>query len=396
MRVGTSRRGGTSKGRAGVRTFTVALCLAFVGAACQSAGSSGPSPSTVSQPAAGTASSVATGARPRSGCKIAGSWNNYAEIGSGQSIAQGLTDAFNDPSIDYIELDAKSSADDQNAQINKAVDDGIDALIVLAQDPDLIKPAVERALAHGVPVVALERPIMNANVLFVGQDPVRLGELEARALLAVKPSGRFVVIKGSAISTESLLRRQGMTKAGLPDVGKSSGKLVNVGETFTENWDPANAQTEMEEFLQRNGNRVDMAFVESDGMAGGVVAALKEHGLAGKVLVGASGGDDEDEVALNRVALGLQTVVVTTNQTELGRIAGEAALALCANPRVEDVATSLGKPAPFTPLGSITIPAILAEPIVFDRTNLRDAIDRHFGTKDGVCKDVPPGSVGGC
>jgi hypothetical protein len=63
---------------------------------------------------------------------------------------------------------------------------------------------------------------------------------------------------------------------------------------------------------------------------------------------------------------------------------------------VEAVVTSAGKPAPFTAPGGITMPAILVEPIVFDRTNLRDAIARHFGTKEYVCKDVPPGSVGGC
>ena len=376
------------------RMLGLAMCLGLIGAACQSTGSSSPSPSSASLPSV-TTSSAEPGVSPRAGCKIAVSWNNVAEIAGGP-FGQGVTDAFNDPSIDYIELDAKSSTDDQTAQINKAIDDRIDALIVMAQDPDLIKPAIERALAHGVPVVALVRPIMNANILFVGQDEFRVGELEARALLAARPSGRFVVIKGDANNTQSLLRRQGMTKAGLPDVGKSSDKLVNVGETFTPNWDPAIAQTEMEEFLQRNGNRVDMAFVENNGMTGGVVAALKEHGLAGKVLVGAIGGDDEDVIALNRVALGLQTVVVATDQAELGRVAGEAALALCAKPRVEDVTTSVGKPAPFTAPGGPTIPAILVEPTAFDRTNLRAAIDRHVGMADYVCKDVPPGSVDGC
>ena len=234
---------------------------------------------------------------------------------------------------------------------------------------------------------------MNPNILFVGADEVRAGALLAGALLAARPSGRFVVIRGSPINIESLLLRQGMTQAGLPDVGKSSDKLVNVGETFTPNWDPAIAQTEMEEFLRRAGNKVDMAFVENDWMAGALFAALKDKGLAGKVLVGSAGGGPW---ALNRVALGLQTVDVATDPNQVGRIAGEAAVALCSNPRVEDVATSVGKPAPFTAPGSITIPAILVEPIAFDRSNLRTALDRQFGTAYYVCKDVPPGSVDGC
>ena len=55
-------------------------------------------------------------------------------------------------------------------------------------------------------------------------------------------------------------------------------KLKIVGETYTDNWDPAKAQTEMEQFLTANDNKIDIAFVENDGMAGGVVAALDGPG----------------------------------------------------------------------------------------------------------------------
>ena len=275
------------------RMAGLATCVSLLGAACQSTSPSTPSPSTSSDPttAATAASSVAASPSARTGCKIGTSWNNYAEIDVGQSFGQGITQALEDPAVRYIEMDAKSSTTEQNAQINQAVDDGIDVLIVRAQNADLVEPAVERALSRGVRVVALDRPIMNPNVLFVGQDDARTGELEAQALLAAKPSGRFVVINGSAASTVSLLRRQGMTRAGLPDVGKSSDTLVNVGEAFTPRWDPLIAQTEMEEFLKRNGNKVDMVFVGDDYMAGGVFAALKGQGLAGKVLVVGAGGD---------------------------------------------------------------------------------------------------------
>lgn len=115
------------------------------------------------------------------------------------------------------------------------------------------------------------------------------------------------------------------------------------------------------------------------------------------MFVGASGGDtDTHEQALHNVALGLQIVDVAYDLPQEAKIAGEAALALCSDPRVDNVATSAGKPAPFTAPGSPTIPAILIEPIAFDRSNLRVALDRHFGTADYVCKDVPPGSVDGC
>jgi D-xylose transport system substrate-binding protein len=374
-----------------VRMLGLAPCLGLVGAACQST-----VPSSPSHPPA-TASSAAPSSTSPAGCRIGVSWSNHNENRISYSFAPALYGALEAGGGDYVAMDAQSSQDDQIAQINKAIDDGIDALVVLPMNPDLIAPALERAVAQGVPVVALEQPVMNPNVLFVGADEVRAGALVAGALLAARPSGRFVVIKGNAIHISSLLLRQGMTQAGLPDVGKSSGTLVNVGETFTPNWDPYVAETEMNEFLERSGNKVDMAFVEDDGMAGGVIAALKEQGLAGKVLVGASGGDtDTHEQALHNVALGLQIVDVAYDLPQEAKAAAEAALALCSNPRVKDVATSAGRPAPFTAPGSITIPAILVEPIAFDRSNLRTAIDRHFGAADYICQDVPPGSVDGC
>ena len=57
-------------------------------------------------------------------------------------------------------------------------------------------------------------------------------------------------------------------------------------------------------------------------MAGGVVAALAAQGLAGKVPVS---GQDGDAAALNRVALGTQTVDVWKDARALGTAAGEAA-----------------------------------------------------------------------
>src|SRR6185312_13447345 len=95
--------------------------------------------------------------------------------------------------------------------------------------------------------------------------------------------------------------------------------------TYTDNWDPANAQKEMEQILTKNDNKVDAVLSENDGMAGGVVAALKAQGLAGQVPVS---GQDGDHAALNRIALGTQTVSVWKDARELGKAAATVAIAL--------------------------------------------------------------------
>ena len=100
----------------------------------------------------------------------------------------------------------------------------------------------------------------------------------------------------------------------------------------------------MEQFLTANNNDVEAVLSENDGMAGGVVAALEAQGLAGKVPVS---GQDGDQAALNRVALGTQTVDVWKDARELGKTAGEAAVQLCKD---KDITKVTGT-APFTTPG---------------------------------------------
>ena len=168
-----------------------------------------------------------------------------------------------------------------------------------------------------------------------------------------------------------------------------SGDIKIVGETYTDNWDPAKAQTETEQFLTAANNDVQAVLSENDGMAGGVVAALKAQGLAGKVPVS---GQDGDQAALNRVALGTQTVDVWKDARLLGKTAGEAAVALCKD---KDV-TKVSGTAPFTTPGGNDLTSILLKPQPITKDNLDVVIDAGWTTKENVCKGVTAGSVPVC
>src|SRR5207245_5139572 len=117
---------------------------------------------------------------------------------------------------------------------------------------------------------------------------------------------------------------------------------------YTDNWDPSKAQTNMEQILTQNENKVDAVLSENDGMAGGVVAALAAQGLAGRVPVS---GQDGDAPALNRVALGLQTVDVWKDSRLLGQTAGNSAVQLCAGTTLDQISGS----KPFTTPGNNTL-----------------------------------------
>ena len=113
-----------------------------------------------------------------------------------------------------------------------------------------------------------------------------------------------------------------------------AGKIKNVGEAYTDGWKPANAQKNMEQILTKNNNKVDAVVAANDGIAGGVVAALAAQGMAGSVPVS---GQDGDHAALNRIALGTQTVSVWKDARELGKKAAEVAALLADGKKMTDV-----------------------------------------------------------
>lgn len=211
--------------------------------------------------------------------------------------------------------------------------------------------------------------------------------MEAEAVFAEVPSGRYVIIKGNSADANADFLRGGMEEV----IGDAvaAGDIEIVGETYTDNWDPAIAQSHMEQFLTAENNEIDAVLSENDGMAGGVVAALEAQGLAGQIPVS---GQDGDQAALNRVALGTQTVDVWKDARELGTSAGESAIALCANP---DAASVAGTAAFTTPEGN-EVTSILLTPIPITQDNLNVVLDAGWIDEATLCEGVEAGSVDGC
>jgi D-xylose transport system substrate-binding protein len=186
-----------------------------------------------------------------------------------------------------------------------------------------------------------------------------------------------------------------MVQAGVPDVGKTdpNGKIVIVGEQYTDNWDPANAQNEMAAILTAQNNKVDAVISENDGMAGGVIAALKSQGLTGIPV----SGQDGDAAALNRIALGTQTVDVWKDARMLGDAAGQAAVELANGTTLDKITTDKYGPSKiFQSPGGNSLNSILLTPQAITKDNLQVVLDAGWITKDVLCKDVTAGSVTGC
>jgi D-xylose transport system substrate-binding protein len=339
-------------------------------------------------PAGGSGGAGASGGTA-AGCKVGVSWNNYQEERWAKWDEPAIKTALAAAGATYISNDAKSSAETQASNVENLMTQGAKVLIILAQDGEAIKPTVASAISNGAAVIAYDRLIEDPKTLYMTFDNVLVGKLMAEALLKVKDSGNFVVIKGNKADANADFLRAGMVQAGLPDVDQSSDKLKNVGETYTDNWDAAKAQTAMEQFLTANNNAIDLAFVENDGMAGGAIAALRAQGLAGKVPVS---GQDGDAAALNRVALGTQTVDVWKDSRLLGAAAGAAAVALCSNVDISKV-PGVGK---FKSPGGNDMTSIQLQPQAITKDNLNVVLDAGWIDKATLCQGVTAGSVPAC
>jgi len=317
------------------------------------------------------------------------SWNNYQEERWAKWDEPALKGAIEAGGGKYISNDAGSKEDVQLTNVENLITQGANVVVILAQNTESILPAVDAAISGGVPVIAYDRLIESPDVLYTSFDNVKVGELEAQAVLDVVDSGNFVIIKGNGSDANSDFLRQGYVNVGIPPVGENSDTITIVGETYTDNWTPDLAQTEMEQFLTANDNNVDAVLSENDGMAGGVVAALEAQGLAGQVPVS---GQDGDQAALNRVALGTQTVSVWKDARLLGDATGKAALELCNDP---DPANVTGT-ATFTTPGGNDVAGILLDPNPITQANLQDVIDAGWITKDALCQGVTDTAVTAC
>jgi D-xylose transport system substrate-binding protein len=276
----------------------------------------------------------------------------------------------------YISADAGGSPEKQISDIDSLLAKGATSLIILAMDKDAIVPALAKAKQRKVPVVAYDRLIEQPGVFYITFDNKEVGRLQAKAVLAAKGSGNYVMIKGSPTDPNADFLRAGQQEVLADAVAKGAVKIV--GEEYTEGWKPEVAQKNMEQILTRNGNKVDAVVASNDGTAGGAIAALSARGIRGVPV----SGQDGDHAALNRVALGLQTVSVWKDARVLGREAADAAVALAAGKPVAGAVTwAEGEK-------KVSMNSKFLKPVAITAANLDTVVQAGWISKADLCRNV--------
>ncbi|MGB7243211.1 MAG: substrate-binding domain-containing protein [Sulfitobacter sp.] len=312
------------------------------------------------------------------------SWSNFQEE-RWKTDEAAIKEALEAAGAEYISADAQSSAAKQLTDIEALIAQGADALIILAQDKDAIGPALDIAEAEGIPMVGYDRLIEDQRTFYLTFDNKGVGRIIAETVKAVQPEGNYAIIKGDKGDPNAAFLLEGMMEVIGADV--DAGKITIVGEAWTDGWKPDNAQKNMEQILTAANNNVDAVLSENDGMAGGAIAALQAQGLDIPI-----GGQDGDHAALNRVARGSQTVSVWKNSRDLGKAAGEIAVALANGTAMADIegASTFNGGAK-----GVEMNAILLDPTPITKDNINVVIDAGHIAKDKVCEGAMDG-VAGC
>lgn len=308
------------------------------------------------------------------------SWSNFQEE-RWRTDEAAIVAALDAAGATYVSADAQSSSAKQLSDIESLIAQGVDALIVLAQDSQAIGPAVQAAADEGIPVIAYDRLIEDSRAFYLTFDNVEVGRMQARAVLAAAPTGNYVMIKGSPTDPNSDFLRGGQQEVLQPAI--DSGAITFVAEAYTDGWLPANAQRNMEQILTANDNMVDAVVASNDGTAGGVVAALTAQGMQGIPV----SGQDGDHAALNRVALGTQTVSVWKDARDLGRTAGEIAAALASGTAMADIPGAQMWTSP----GGTEMHSVFLAPVPITADNLSVVVDAGWISQEELCQGVTDG-----
>jgi inositol transport system substrate-binding protein len=187
--------------------------------------------------------------------------------------------------VRLIVNDAQRSAERQVQQVENFVAQKVDAIILNPCEVEASSPAVDRAVAAGIPIVNVNSETRSAPTAFVGSRDEESGRLAMEFVAdRLKGRGNVLVMQGFMGQAAQIKRDAG----GKEVLSKQPGLKILAEQTAE--WDRAKAMSLMENWLQSYGAQVQAVFAHNDEMAMGAVLALEQAGRKkGVVVVGVDG-----------------------------------------------------------------------------------------------------------
>ena len=260
---------------------------------------------------------------------------------------------------------ANSDDTRQVRDVESLLSRGVDVLVIVPHNGEAMTRAVKSANQAKVPVIAYDRLIRNAAIdYYLSFDNVKVGEAQAAYAAARFPQdrkARIVRVYGAPTDNNAKMFKQGQDNILQPLI--AAGKVEVVHEDWAQDWKPENGKKIMNAALTAHGSNIDAVIASNDATAGGAIQALREEGLAGKVLVT---GQDADLAACQRIMAGTQALTIYKPLKNLATLAARVAVAVAKGE----------KPAATTTLdnGVKQVPTILEAVISVDKANLEATV----------------------
>jgi D-xylose transport system substrate-binding protein len=261
--------------------------------------------------------------------------------------------------------DANGDDSRQMNDVQSLISQHVDVLVIVPHDGTAMARAVTLAHEAGIPVIAYDRLITNCDLdLYLSFDNLRVGRLQAQYLIDHLPTpghGKIIRIYGSKTDHNAAMFKEGQDQAIDPYIKR--GDIQVVWEDWAQDWRPEMAKAIVTAAITAKGRDFDAILASNDSTATGAIQALKEEGLAGKVMVT---GQDADLIACQNIAQGLQTMTVYKPLKKLATRAAELAVAMAqGKPVVANSTVNNGK---------IDVPSVLMDVIAVDKSNLLETV----------------------
>ncbi|MEV6738454.1 sugar ABC transporter substrate-binding protein [Streptomyces sp. NPDC051104] len=269
---------------------------------------------------------------------------------------------------EVVYANAKQDATLQNQQVETMITNKVDVLIVDAVDSAAIKSSVQKAKDAGIPVIAYDRLAQGPISGYTSFDNETVGKTQGQALLTAlgskAKSGKIVMMNGSVTDPNAAQFKKGAHEV-------LDGK-VNIGKEYdTKDWKPENANTNMEGAISALGKQnIIGVYSANDGMAGGIITALKAAGIKGIPVT----GQDAELAGVQRIVTGDQYMSVYKPYPQEADVAAQMAVAIAQGKALDSIAKDKVD-SPTTK----QVPSVLVPVVALTKDNIKDTV-----IKDGI------------
>ncbi|MFC7895621.1 sugar ABC transporter substrate-binding protein [Streptomyces sp. NPDC057381] len=276
---------------------------------------------------------------------------------------------------EVVYANAKQDATLQAQQVDTMITNKVDVLIVDAVDSKAIAGSITKAEQADIPVVAYDRLAEGPIDAYTSFDNVTVGKTQGEALLKAlgdkAKDGQIVMMNGSSTDPNAAQFKEGAHSV-------LDGK-VNIGREYdTKEWKPENANANMQAAISAIGkDKIIGVYSANDGMAGGIITALKRAGIADIPVT----GQDAELAGVQRIITGEQYMSVYKSYPQEAAVAGEMAVALAKGESLDSIATSKSDSA--TTKG---VPSVLVPVVSLTKDNIKETVIKEgFYTLDEIC-----------